>query len=494
MTPDPKDRTPTVNSGSATAAKSSVKPGARHALVPTAPEDRISIPQRIAYGLGGTSFQLGSNLLNQLAQPIYTLTLGVNPVWIGTVQACARLWDAFIDPSVGTWSDNFRSRFGRRRPFIVVGAILTGLCFPLLWCVPRDFTATAAFVYFLISSLVFYTLFAIYSVPYQTLGLELTPDYHERTRVMIMRTFLSQLAVLSMPWVFRLSQADFFGDTLTGARVVSIGAGLAIIGLGVLPGIFLVERYYKISKKQERQRHRDGLIEPFKNRPFVIVASVVLLMGIGLSTVESLSLYINIYHVAEGDKKFGSTLLGIAGTTTGILSMISTWGFSLLAGRMSKLTILRICIVLAMIGSLATWFLYTPKMPYLQLLIPVIMAPAITGFWIYTNSMKMDVTDYDEWKCGKRREGIFGAASAWTYKAGASVTYLLSANIVMWIGFDSSPGAAQTEYFVHMSRLSFAFIPFIFLAIALYLTRYFEITEEFAGKIRRDLETRRERV
>lgn len=466
-----------------------------HARTTTAPEDRISIPQRIAYGLGGTSFQLGSNLLNQLAQPIYTLTLGVNPIWIGTVQACARLWDAVIDPAVGTWSDNFRSRFGRRRPFIVAGAILTGLFFPLLWWVPRSFSDVAAFIYFLVASLIFYTFFAFYSVTYQTLGLELTPDYHERTRVMVVRTLLNQIATMGMPWVFWLCQWDRFGDTLTGARVVSLGAGLAIVGLGVLPGLLLKERYYKLSKTQPKQRHLDALIEPFKNRPFLIVASIVLLVGAGISTVESLGLYINVYHVAQGNKKFGAALLALNfGTTLGVLSMVSTFGINLLAGRISKLTMLRVCIVLAMVGSLSTWFCYTPAMPYLQLLVPILTAPAISGFWIYTNSMKMDVTDYDEWKCGKRREGIFGAASAWTYKAGASVTYLFTANIIMWIGFDSTPGAVQTEHFVQMMRLSFALVPFLLFAAALYLTRHFEITETLAAQIRLDLETRRERV
>jgi GPH family glycoside/pentoside/hexuronide:cation symporter len=84
---------------------------------------------------------------------------------------------------MGNISDNTRSRFGRRIPYILVGGILVGTIFALLFMVPRDWSKDAIFAYFLVMSLIFYTATTIYGVPHGALGLEMTNDYHERTRI-----------------------------------------------------------------------------------------------------------------------------------------------------------------------------------------------------------------------------------------------------------------------------------------------------------------------
>src|SRR4051812_32473011 len=148
-----------------------------------APSDHLSAKELCAYGSGIIAYQYPHYGLAQLAMPLFNVTLGVAPAQVGAVLMAGRIWDAALNPLVGTWSDNTRSRWGRRRPGLGAGAALSGLAYPLVWLVPRHWSGDALSAWLLVSCFLLYTAFAAYSVPYMALGLELTPDTRERTRV-----------------------------------------------------------------------------------------------------------------------------------------------------------------------------------------------------------------------------------------------------------------------------------------------------------------------
>ena len=115
---------------------------------------------------------------------VLNLGLGMNPALVGLLGALPRLTDAITDPLMGYISDNTRSRWGRRRPYIFCGAILVGIVFALLWQLPDNRSENYYFWYFLIGSFLFYLAYTVFVTPWVALGYELTPDYHERTRLM----------------------------------------------------------------------------------------------------------------------------------------------------------------------------------------------------------------------------------------------------------------------------------------------------------------------
>lgn len=123
-------------------------------------------------------------VVQYMARPIYQIVLGLNPLLFGIAMTIPRVWDAFTDPIMGSISDNFRSRYGRRRPFAFAGAILTGITFASIWLVPRNWGEHAMFAYLVGTSLLYFTATTIFSVPLTSLSYEMTPGYHERTRVM----------------------------------------------------------------------------------------------------------------------------------------------------------------------------------------------------------------------------------------------------------------------------------------------------------------------
>ncbi len=458
------------------------------------PEDRVSLGAKLLYGSGGICFQFGRDAIVQLANPIYNIVLGVNPLLVGWVLTASRVWDAITDPIMGTISDNHRSRMGRRRPFVVAGAILSGITFPLMWFVSTDMSEMGAFYYFLLTAFFFYLAFTVFSVPYESLGYELTPDYNERTNIFGVRMFVSQVAMLLMPWLFRLTQADIFGDPVTGARWVGIFIGVLILVLGALPGFFMVERYRKLADAQEKRSFSEAIAAPLQNGPFMLIVSLVLMFAVGSSMASSLGIYVNIYYVTEGDTKQGAQLVGIFGVISTIGGVIGSLLVGKIAARFGKLRTLYGCIILCMIASLLKWPLFTPEAPYLQMIVAVILGPATAAFWSLNYSLKADICDYDEWKSGMRREGIYGAAAAWLHKAGSSLTYILSNAILVYTGYRQELGANQSEETLFLMRVFFTGLPVAVYIIALIVLQFYPLDDERAQQMRRDLEARRSSV
>jgi GPH family glycoside/pentoside/hexuronide:cation symporter len=460
----------------------------------TAPEDRLAMGSKVLYGVGGVTFQLGRDAMGQLVNPVFHILLGLNPLLIGAVMMFSRLWDAVTDPLMGTISDNSKMKMGRRRPYVILGAIASGATFPLIWLVGGNWSEGMLIAYFITTLLLFYTAFTIFSVPYESLGYELTPDYDERTRIFGVRLCVNQLATFVIPWLFAISQWDIFGEGLLGIRVVGGLVGVLLIICGILPGIFMVERYRKLAEGQGKRTMADAFLVPLKNGPFMIVAAIVLIFFIGSITMESLGLYVNIYYVSGGNIKVGSTLHGMFGTVAAASSFFGGLLVGYLGARFGKIRVLQAMIVLAMVASLLKWFLFNPDAPYLQLIIAALNGVATISFWALTFSMKADLCDYDEWKSGLRREGIYGAGAAYIHKLAVSVTYLITGGVLLWTGIDKDLVGPQTPETLHKLRIAFTFGPVVFFILALGLLKFYPITDAKAQSIRMDLEARRSRV
>ena len=163
---------------------------------PCSANDRVPLAQKVAYGLGGPVDILGVWVMVSIAYPLFNMELGMSPTSVAVILMSLRLWDGIADPLMGWISDNTRSRWGRRRPYIFVGAILASLSYPLIWWFPKNCSETELMAWVIGFGILFYSSFTVWAMPYQSMLMEMTPDYNERTRVAEVRGYMQSLASL----------------------------------------------------------------------------------------------------------------------------------------------------------------------------------------------------------------------------------------------------------------------------------------------------------
>ncbi len=455
------------------------------------PDDKsiLSFWNKAAFGIGGFSDSLMQNSINSIGHQVFNIFLGVNPVLVGLAISIARIWDAFTDPTMGMISDNTRTRFGRRRPYMLVGGFLASVSFILLWRVPVGWSETGHFLWFLFGSIIFYTFYTIYTVPFNALSYELSPYYHERTRLMAFRCFFASFAGLSIGWMFRLTQMDCFENTLDGMRTVSVVAAIIMFATVTITTVFSKVRLAHSVSKQEKISLIKSLKVTLGNKVFLRLVATIILACLGLYMVGQLGIYINIYYVFSGNEKAAATIMGFGGMVYNLTGAITAAPLiSYLSSRFGKKRILMGGLVLAMVGSMLKFVTYNPHWPYLQMVSLVLMSPGLACLWILVPSMVADICDEDELATGVRREGMYGAVYTNVMKLGVSIGLVIVGIILNATGFRAELGADQLPHTLLAMRICYAVIPATGLLLALLCISRYPITAETARAVRLKLE------
>jgi glycoside/pentoside/hexuronide:cation symporter, GPH family len=473
----------------------------------TAPEDRIRLTHKLAYGAGA----FVNNLLAAASggmMIVLNLGLGLNPALVGLLGALPRLTDAFTDPVMGFISDNTRSRWGRRRPYIFWGAIAAGLIFALLWQLPRGRSDEFYFVFFLVGSILFYGGYTVFATPWVALGYELTPDYNERSRLMGAQNFIGQLAYVVSPWfLWIMTYKGFFHDQVAGAAGLAIIVAVVTIGLGILPAIFLRERMQavaateiEVAKEGARRGFGGGLGEFFRgfrltleSGPFLKLCLATFLVFNGFMLISSFQYYVIIYYVCGGSLEIGAKYAGYAGTVGGLSTFAVVAFVAWLATRIGKRRAFFVSTWISIVGYALKWVCYDPSRPLLTVLPAPLLAFSLGGLFTLIPSMIADVVDTDELKTHQRREGMFGSIFWWMVKLGMSAALAGGGYLLNATGFDVALGGAQPARTIILMRLCDMGIPILMSLLAIWTVARFPITEASANEVRRELERRRGR-
>jgi len=224
----------------------------------TAREDRIPVSQKFVYSMGSMANDSQAAWIGQMVA-VLILGLGISPALVGLIGFIPRIFDGVLDPIIGFSSDNARTRYGRRKPFIFWGAIIAGICYALMFQLYPENSNTFNGWYFLIFQIIFFGAFTCFSIPWLALGYELTPDYHERTALQGWSRIMAQIPWLISPWCWAiLYNKNWFSnpqtgeaDPVLGARVIAMIIGAVIIAGGVLPAIFNKEHFANLPKPKK---------------------------------------------------------------------------------------------------------------------------------------------------------------------------------------------------------------------------------------------------
>lgn len=464
--------------------------------------DKVPVIQKLAFGSG----HLVNNLLpGALGVFMFFLltAFGMDPFLAGLLGGLPRIYDAITDPIMGYISDNTTSRFGRRRPYIFIGAILCGILFALLWQLDSANSQMYNFWYFLILSLVYLTANTIFSTPLIGLGYEMSSDYNERTRLMAFSQTLGQIAWMIVPWFWVLiANPNIFDTQAEGVRKLSVIVGAICIGLGVLPAIFCKEidqthlsNRSSLTLKNLWNNVKElfrNIVKITKNKPFMKLCGATFLVFNGFQMVASFSYFIIVFYLFKGD-------YGLAGTWPAWFSTISAFAtaflvipiISIMTTRLGKRRAFIISTVISIVGYGLKWWGFNPTNPWLIFMPIPLMAFGIGGLFTLMMSMTADVCDLDELNNGMpRKEGTFGAIYWWMVKLGQAIALVTGGLVLKLVGFNQNE-AIQTADVIVKLRIADIVIPVITAAMAIWVMWGYDLTEAKAKMIKDELVSRR---
>lgn len=456
----------------------------------TAAADRIPISQKIAYGMGSVVTIVAVNSVVQLTNLVYIVGLGVSAIWIGYAQAFPRLWDAVVDPFLGNMSDNCRSRFGRRIPFLVVGGVLIGIAFWLLWAVPRDWSKEWMFGYFVVVSLFFYTVVPIYAIPHGALGLEMTDDYHEKTSLFAFASFIGNVGALTLPWVYYLANRPLFdGDTVNGIKWVCLGMSIILTGAALWCAFVCKEGKIMQASRQPRVPIVESFKVTYRNTTFIRLVTAFVLLIVAFQLVMGFNNYIQIFYLFGGNTDAASKIMALNGTLWALTGIVGVLPMAWISKRHGKRFTVLLAFALIIGGNLTKVVCYNPAAPYLTMIPTFCLSLGMVFAFSLVNAMIADICDEDEYATGLRREGIYFAVYNWWWKVAVSIATILSGYLQRLTGFVEG-SLVQSDATLFWLRAWEIGLPPALCLVSVWLLARYPLTEARAYEIKTMLRQR----
>ncbi len=468
----------------------------------TEAKDKVPFVQKAAFGAGHLVNNLMPGALGIFMFFLLT-AFGMDPFLAGLLGGLPRLFDAITDPIMGFISDNTKSRFGRRRPYIFVGAIVSGLLFAVLWQLDSENSQMYNFWYFLGFSLLYLIGNTIFATPLIGLGYEMTSDYNERTRLMAFSQILGQVAWMIVPWFWVIiANPKFFDTQAEGVRTLSMIVAAICMVLGVLPALFCkgidsskMGNRKEITFKTLFTNLKDlfqGIVQVSKNRPFMKLCGATFLVFNGFQMVASFSYFIIVFYMFNGDYAQAGNWPAWFSTVSAIVTAFLVIPvISAIASRVGKRKAFIISTFISIIGYALKWWGFNPENPWLIFMPIPLMSFGIGGLFTLMMSMTADVCDLDELNNGMpRKEGTFGAIYWWMVKLGQALALVLGGLVLKLVGFDQN-ATLQAADTITKLRIADMAIPGLTALLAIIVMWRYDLTEAKAREIKETLESRR---
>ena len=457
----------------------------------------LPMSQKVAFGIGMLANQMFPAALS-IFIVILVQSLGMSPVMWGLIFFLPKLIDAVTDPLMGYISDRTQSRWGKRRPYIFIGAVIAGLSYIAMWQLFEDNSLIFNFWYFLVWNIIFFLGMTIFSVPYVAMGYEMSSDYHERTRLMAVAQWIGQWAWVIAPWFWIvLYDPSWFESATEGARTLSIWVGLICMGLAIVPAVLCRSDDNSHEEKEAIGSLSDtfndlwrGVLITLANKPFQKVCIATFCIFNAFNTVAGFAFFIIVYYMNQGDPVQAGNWPALFGSVSAICTCflvipIINW----MAQKFGKLKTFTITQTLSLAGYSMFWWSFSPENPYLMFVPIPLYVFGIGGLFTLMMSMTADICDMDELETGERREGLFGAIYWWMVKFGAAFAGLLSGLILASVGFDQSI-TIQSDSTLAGLRAAFILVPVTGTIIGILVMRSYALDESSVNEIRAQLDAR----
>ncbi len=450
------------------------------------PERRLSLWTKLAYGVGDLGTGMTANILIFFLLPFLTNTVGMAAGLAGSIYAITRFWDAINDPIIGILSDRTRSRWGRRRPWLLFSAFPFALTFAAQWWIPFPGQIDLLFAYYLLVSLLFNTFYSAANIPYASLTAELTQDYDERTRLNQFRFAFSvggsMVAVVAFPLLVNLLPDRAAGHLLAGAC------------FGVISAVPLLLCFWGVRERFQSQREPVPLLQQLRvvlgNRPYLFVSGIYLCSWLAFQFTATIIPYFILFWMNLPEVWISLVVLAVQS-----VAVLTLFGWTQLSTHLDKQAMYLIGAGLWLISQ-AGLFLLQPGQERLMIALALLAGVGVSAtVYLGPWSMLPDVIDLDELQTGERREGIFYALMVFLQKVGLAVGLFFVGQALDWAGFVPSvagePPPIQPESALLAIRIAIGPLPAVALIGGILLVWLYPITRQRHQQILRELAARR---
>lgn len=465
-------------------------------------DKKLDFGTKMAFGAGDLGTAITAMIGISYLSPFLTDVAGLTPGLAGRTQLIGKVWDAINDPMVGVLSDRTSSKWGRRYPWMIWGAVPFGLCFFLNWIVPHfsdnlEFNQIALFWYYTAVSILFNAFYTVVNLPYTALTAELTKDYDERTSLNSFRfTFSIGGSILSLIIALIISAIVPKDRAL---QFLILGAVCAIIS--VLPIYWCV---WGTRKRAEAVANQNPEIEQpvsipyfqqlkiaFTNIPFLFVIGIYLCSWLAVQLTAGIIPYFVVNFMKLTQLDVSLVLLTVQGTA---MSMLFVWNS--VSRRMGKKAVYFMGMSSWLIAQIGLFFIQPGQTGFMYLLC-ILAGVGVSCAYLVPWSMLPDIVELDELRTGQRREGIFYSFMVFIQKICLGLAVALMLESLGWAGYLKPVGNIaqnQPDAVLNIIRFFIAPVPAIALFLGLILTYFYPITKEAHAEILLQLERRKNRV
>lgn len=444
--------------------------------------EKLKTSQKILYGVGDLGISLLTASIQFFLLFFYTDIAGIDPGIAGTALLVGKLtWDALNDPIFGFISDRTKSRWGRRKPYILLGAIPLGLTIWILYSIPAGLTGAAAFLTVLGTFLLVDTAQTLVSVPYYALSAELTYDYDERTSLISVRMIFTVLGYILGAAATTAVAGLFIGMGWTkNAAYSAMGAVFGIVAvITVLTTALGVRERPRPELQPAKMPAWSQIKHVFSNRPFVQYMIMSTIISISFTLLTALLPYFLTYQLQMTDQ-IPLVMLVMLGT---IGIFLIPWRYA--SQKLNKGPAYALGLGIACVAIIGAFLLPQGPSPWIYA-IAFVAGLGFSAQYVFPWSMIPDVIEVDQARTGERHEGIYFGINSFLGKLTGAIGIAASGWALKLYGY--VPDAVQTPHALFGIRFFFAVIPVIAFAVALPLLIWYPITRAKHAQIMENAE------
>ncbi len=443
---------------------------------------KLSAGVKLAYGAGDFGFSTSFTIISIYLMFFLADVVGFNPAWIGTALLLAKIWDAVIDPFIGRFSDNLKSRWGRRRPFFLFLAVPFGITFMLLWYIPVHMDTHLTLVFVTLMYVLHITFYSGMAVPYTSLTAELTEDYDERTSLTAYRMVFSILgglvAAVLPPIIVEMSGGGLKGYTVMGA----------IFGTVVAVSPFFVFAGCRESRETAGERKFgffEGLKMTFNNKPYLLVLAMFLLTWLAIDIVSVMLMFFLKYVLDM--EAYSQHIIGVLFIVAALFLPLWVWASKRYGKKASFIAGMGFLALTLFVISLLGEGMMTAAF-----VLAFLAGIGLSAAHVLPFSIIPDCIEYDELKTGQKRSGAYYGMISFMRQLSASLGVFITGQVLNLSGYVA--GQQQGPGAILAMKILLGVVPGFLMLTAILAISFYGIGREQHEKIKRIIDRRKRRT